>query len=113
MVDGFGLGSLLGFTRFQPQRPRKITLGPEESSVVRFNFEVPSTVSDGASFCTQAFVGQGDSPFFDTIKETFLFCISKGVTGGFAVLSEEEVKDLRRQVDGRSMILPKQQGLQK
>jgi hypothetical protein len=112
LVESFDLGSVIGFTRFQPQRPRRITLGPEESSVVRFNFEVPSTVRDGASFCTQVFVGQGDSPFFDTVRETFLFCISKGVTGGFSVLSEEEVKDLRRQVDGRSMILPKQQGLQ-
>lgn len=96
VVEAFGLGSVVDFTRFQPQRPRPIALEPEESSVVSFDFQVPSTVRDGITICTQVFVGQGDPPFFAPVGRLDLFCITKGITG-FSVLSEAEVKQLRQQ----------------
>ena len=34
IVEGFGLGPVVDFTRFQPQPPRPLTLDPEESRVV-------------------------------------------------------------------------------
>jgi hypothetical protein len=109
LVEGFDLGSPVNFTRFQPQSPHSLTLDPEESSVVQFDFQVPSTVREGAFICTQVFVGQGDSPFFATVGRRDLFCISKGMTG-FLVMSEEEVKELRQQVDERSFRPPKTKG---
>ena len=112
VVEGFGLGTVIDFTRFQPQRPRNITLGPDESRVVQFEFQVPSTVRDGATICTQVFVGQGDSPFFTTVGRRDLFCIVKGITG-FSVLSEEEVKELRQQAAERSLLPPKKKEIQK
>jgi hypothetical protein len=112
IVESGDIGSFTGFTRFQPQRPRHITLDPEESRVVHFNFEIPSTVRNGALICAQVFAGQGTEPFFDTVGQRDLFCVLKGFTGGFSVLSEEEVKKLRQQVDERSVILPTQQGPQ-
>jgi hypothetical protein len=111
-VESADIGSLTNFTRFQPQRPRHITLAPEESRVFHFSFAVSSTVRNGALICAQVFVGQGAEPFFDTVGQRDLFCVLKGFTGGFSVLSEEEVKKLRQQVDGRSVIPPTQQGLQ-
>lgn len=110
MVESGDIGSFTGFTRFQPQRPRHINVGPEESKVVHFSFEVPSTVRNGAFICAQIFVGQGAGPFFDTVGQRDLFCILKGFTGGFSVLLEEEVKRLRQQVEARVSIAPQQHG---
>ena len=110
-VEGFGLSPVVDFTRFQPQLPRPLTLDPEESSVVSFEFQVPSTVRDGATICTQVFVGQGETPFFAPVGRRDLFCITKGITG-FSVLSEAESNSLRQQGDARAVMSPKKQGLQ-
>jgi hypothetical protein len=99
LVESFDLGSFTGFTRFQTQHPHRIILGPEESRVVHFAFQVPSGVRNGATICTQVFVGQGESPFFDTVGQRDLFCIFKGATGEFSAMSEEEVKALRQRID--------------
>jgi hypothetical protein len=113
VVEGFGLGPVVDFTRFQPQLPRPITLDPEESSVVSFDFQVPSTVRDGVTICTQVFVGQGDTPFFVPVGRQDLFCITKGITG-FSVLSAAEVEQLRQQqAEEHSLISPQKKGLQK
>jgi hypothetical protein len=103
IVEGFEIGSLTGFTRFQTANPKKMTLRPRASRVVRFKFKVPSTVSDGASICAQVFFGQNRlKPFFNTVGQRDLFCISKGVTG-FSVVPEKEAQKLLRQVDRRSL----------
>jgi hypothetical protein len=112
VVDAFGIGPVVDFTRFQPQRSRQITLGPGESSVVQFSFEVPSMVRDNAFICTQVFIGQGDTPFFAPIGWQDLFCITKG-TSGLSIMSEAEVKQLRQRVRGQSLIPPQKKGLQK
>jgi hypothetical protein len=111
IVEGFGLNPVGVFTRFQPQRPFPLTLDPEESSIVSFDFQVPSTVRDGATICTQVFVGQGDPPFFAPVGQRDLFCISKGISG-FSVLSEAGSKILRQQGDARSVMSPKKRGVQ-
>jgi hypothetical protein len=64
-------------------------------------------VQDGASICAQVFVGEGHSPFFNTVGQRDLFCIFKGSTDGFSVMAEEEVKKLRQQLQERSIIPPK------
>jgi hypothetical protein len=113
VIEGSGIGSFADFTRFQPQRPRDLTLdpeGPTNSKVVHFSFQVPNTVRNGASICTQIFVGEGDSPFFDTVGRGELFCIVKGFSGGFSIVSAEEVKNLRQQVNERALIPPKKKG---
>jgi hypothetical protein len=111
IVEGFGVSPVVDFTRFQPQLPRPLTLDPEESSVVSFEFQVPSTVRDNATICTQVFVGQGDIPFFAPVGRRDLFCFTKGITG-FSVLSEAEGNSLRQQGKVRAVISPKKQGFQ-
>jgi hypothetical protein len=78
---------------------------------VQFDFQVPSTVRDGAFICTQVFVGQGDPPFFAPGGRRDLFCISKGITG-FSVMAEEEIKELRQQMDEHSLIPLQKKGFQ-
>ena len=79
--------------------------------MVSFEFQVPSTVQNGATICTQVFVGQGDTPFFTPVGRRDLFCITKGITG-FSVLSEAEGNSLRQQGDRRAGMSPKTQGFQ-
>ena len=112
IVEGFGVSPVVDFTRFQPQSERPLTLDPEESSVVSFEFQVPSTVRDGASICTQVFVGQGEIPFFTPVGRQDLFCIAKGITG-FSVLSGAEGNSLHQQGKMRAVLSPKKQGFQK
>jgi 5-hydroxyisourate hydrolase-like protein (transthyretin family) len=94
IIDSFGIGSFIDLTRYQVGS-RLINVAPLQSTVVRFNFQVPDTVTDGVNVCVTTFVGQGDQPFFNTIgKIEPLFCIRKGFTGGpLTVLSAEESKE--------------------
>jgi hypothetical protein len=110
VVESFGVNSLAGFTRFQPRRPQSLTLDPEKSRVVHWSVQVPNTLGNGTGICTDVFVGQGESPLFNTIRQRFLFCITKGVTGAFSVLSAGEVAKLRQQMQAQSVRPPKKKG---
>jgi hypothetical protein len=97
LVNGFGIGSRLGYTSFQAIGLGYMNLQPGQSRVARFVFRVPARVSDGAGICTQVYFGQGREPYFDTLAGGVpLFCILKGFTGGFTVLSEKESLRLLR-----------------
>jgi hypothetical protein len=108
LVNGFEIGSFIDFTAFQTANPQRMTLRPGASKVVQFEFEVPSTVRDGAVICTDVFVGQDRlQPFFNTVGQTGLFCISKGFTGEFSVVPEKEAQKMLRQLSGRTLTPPK------
>jgi hypothetical protein len=105
--SGFRNRVFCDFTNFQVKNLQRLTLNSQESRDVRFEFRVPSKVRDGASICTSVFVGQRPGAFFDTVGMTFLFCITKG-TSGFLVMPEKEAQQMFRQLDGRTLTLPKE-----
>jgi hypothetical protein len=99
LVEGTGIGSFAHETRFQVRAPHPVSLASQESTVLQFAFAVPSTVGNRALICTEAMVGQAaevvipadrNNFFFNTLAEQRLFCIEKGITGGFRVTSERE-----------------------
>jgi hypothetical protein len=112
VVDSGDIGSFTGFTLFQPQPPRERTVDPAKSTVVHFAFQVPGSVQDGAFICARVFAGEGNNPFFNTIGQRDLFCIVKGFTGEFLVMSEQEVRQLRQQLTPPPVTTPKQKGFQ-
>ncbi|HEX3034568.1 MAG TPA: carboxypeptidase-like regulatory domain-containing protein [Thermodesulfobacteriota bacterium] len=90
IIDSSGIGSFVCFTVFQTGRygaqtpaPREVSIGPGESRVLRFQFQVPGTVANGAFICTQAYLAQ--------------FCISKGVTG-FSIVPENKARRMLQQL---------------
>jgi hypothetical protein len=107
LVQGFGIGSFTDFTNFQVKNLQRLTLNSQESKDVQFGFRVPSKVRDGASICTNVFVGQRPEAFFDTVGTTFLFCITKG-TNGFSLMPEKEAQQMSRQLNGRALTPPKE-----
>lgn len=107
LVQGSGIGSFADFTNFQVKNLQRLNLKSQESRDVRFEFRVPSKVRDGAFICTNVFVGQRPEAFFDTVGTTFLFCITKG-TSGFSLMPEKEAQQMFRQLDGRTLTLPKE-----
>ncbi|MGH8593038.1 MAG: hypothetical protein ACREV3_04045 [Gammaproteobacteria bacterium] len=97
IVSSFGIGSLADFTLFQTANPQRLNLRPGASKVVRFEFQVPPTVRDGAFICADLFAGQDRRrPFFNTVVARNLFCIEKGFRA-FSVMSEKEAQRLFRQ----------------
>jgi hypothetical protein len=107
LVQGFGIGSFTDFTNFQVKHLQQLRLKSGESRDVRFDFQVPSKVRDGAFICTNVFVGERPDAFFDTVGATDLFCISKGTTGGFSVVSNKKAQQIFRQLNGRTLTPPK------
>jgi len=101
VVEADGLGSFIGFTRFQVKNVQALDLKSQESRDLRFRFQVPSKVSDGAQICTEVFVGQRPGAFFDTVGRANLFCITKGPSG-FSLAS-----DKKTQLHGQTLKPPK------
>lgn len=119
LVYSYGIGSPLDFTNFQAQELKKIHLKPEKSKVVTFSFYVPGKVKDGAFICAEVYVGQNLSShkdvFFNTIGQSFLFCVTKGADNRFSVISQNDalkmIKKSERKkqnnTSGKSQILHK------
>lgn len=112
LVDGSGLGSSLDFTTFEASRGRgyrtarrqRVLARPFNVDEVSFQFEVPSFVRDGATFCTRLFFGLEPDPLVNTVRERQLFCITKG-DFGFQVMSENESQKIFQSLSRRSPIL--------
>ncbi len=106
LISGFGIGSLANETVFQTGKrsgnpsPQKLALKPQQSTFLQFQFDVPGTVAEFASFCAEALVGQDPSPFFNTVGRRFLFCVSKE-GGTFSVVPEKKARKLFRQFEGK------------
>jgi len=103
LVGSNGIGSVIDFTQFQTAKPQKMILDSGESKIIRFEFAVPGTVRDNIFICTQAFFGQDHlNPFFDTVGQRNLFCISKGSLGAFSVVADREAQKLHWQLNRQS-----------
>lgn len=94
IVQGFGIGSPLSETTFQPNVIQRLALKAGESKNVKFDFSLPNTVSDGAIICAKAFVGRRPIATWDTVGAADLFCITKGAIG-FSYMPEKEVHKMR------------------
>lgn len=89
-VEASGLASSLGYSSFEasaidsteefPQRSR-VEVPAQSSAAVSFSFDVPSLVSIGAQFCQSVLLGAYPDPLFNTLKQTYLFCIIKNSNG--------------------------------
>ena len=97
IVSGSEIGSFANVTVFQIATPREVRLDPGKSSILRFRFRVPGSVADGATICTQVFVGQGNDAYFHTVGTVQPFCLTKGA-GGFTLLSEAEAREAIREL---------------
>lgn len=104
LVTAFGTGSPADFTAFQVGRlgtvnpkPEKLNVKPGEEVRVEFQFDVPATVTEGAFFCAETYLGQDPSPLFNVLGTRFLFCI-QGQDGGFAAVSEKVARKRLREL---------------
>lgn len=106
LVEGLGIGSFVGSTRFQVGRvgadnpmPHRFNLASGDQELFELEFEVPEEVMNGSFFCATVLVGRAPSPHLDTLGERFLFCIAKGLEG-FEVVPEAKgrrmLESLRR-----------------
>jgi hypothetical protein len=110
-VDGFSLGSSLDFTLFEASTRRGFRVAARErvsveaagDQILQFQFEVPSFVADGATFCTRVFLGLDPDPLVNTFDERSLFCITKSATA-FEVMSELQSQKMLRSLSGRSQM---------
>lgn len=108
IVDGFGLGSSLGFTQFEASTRsgsrqvvrERLDLEPSGEATLEFQFAVPAFVF-GATFCTRVFAGVDPRPLVITIRESFLFCITGG-DSGFEVMSEIESQKMFQSLSEKS-----------
>jgi hypothetical protein len=105
VVQASGIGSFTDFTTFQVKDLQALDLKSLESRKIRFRFQVPGKVRDGASICTRVFVGQRPGAFFDTVGTTNLFCITKGPSG-FSLVPEKGAQEMFQQLDGRTLTPP-------
>ena len=108
-VDGLRIGSFSNFTRFQTAVPTPVTLPPGTSRIVTFDFQVQSTVRDGALICPSIFVSQErPQPYFSTVfgRNLRLFCISKTASQAFSVLPDKEVQKRFGKLDAQMLISP-------
>ena len=96
LVQAYGIGSELGWTEFQADRAKIFDLYTGQSMVVRFSFDVPADVQNGASICPDIWAGLSDeSPYFDTLaNRNPLFCITKGLTGTYSLLTKQAAQAL-------------------
>jgi hypothetical protein len=110
-VDGFGLGSSLTLTLFEASIARgsrqavraRVAVDPSGDQALQFQFDVPPFVL-GATFCPRIFLGVNPEPLVITVRQAFLFCITRG-DAGFQVMSESESQKIAKSLRGRSGML--------
>ena len=97
MINGAWIGSFVDVTAFQLRTLRDVKLSPGGSTMLRFRVRVPGSVSDGATICASAYVGQRPSPFFKPVGAISLFCLTKGA-GGFTLMSPQDAQAASQQM---------------
>jgi hypothetical protein len=102
-IEAFGIGSPAGVSLFQTGKssgnpsPQKLKVGSQQSASVQLQFDVPSTVGEGAVFCADGWLGQDPQPTFNTVGTSFLFCIIKE-GGSFQVVPDEKAHKLYKKL---------------
>jgi hypothetical protein len=96
MVNGFGTGSLASLTTFQTELERDVRLNAGQSTTLRFQFRVPSSVTNGALICAVVYVGENPNALLQPLGLEPIFCLNKG-QGGFTLLSGAEAQAAAQQ----------------
>ncbi len=85
IVSAFGTGPTSNFTQFQIddsgfQAPalQSFNLGPGESAILQFQFDVPGVVRGGAGFFVELWLGRASDTFYDAFGPFFISFFSKG-----------------------------------
>jgi hypothetical protein len=100
IVNAYGSGSRLNRTTFQPSLPRTLRLKPGQQRTLSYSFHVPGSAADGTYICAEAFASRDvQSRLFDTLANTYLFCIYKG-DGGFSTIQGAELQEFMRERNG-------------
>jgi hypothetical protein len=111
VVDGFGVASSLGFTRFEASTFRgfrqavraPVAVEPSAHQALQFRFDVPAFAL-GAEYCTEIWLGVNPEPLVTTIRQAFLFCLI-GTETGFQVMIEREGQEVARSLRAKSAAL--------
>ena len=69
--------------------PQRLNLKQGQSTVLKFQLDVPPTVADGSLVCATVSVGHDPTPQFSSQGDHFIFCAEKG-SDGFEMLSGKE-----------------------
>ena len=111
LVDGFGLGSSLGFTLFEATTARgsrqavraRVRVDPSGEQALHFRFRVPAFAL-GATFCPQIFLGLNPGPLVITVRQAPLFCLTAGSTG-FQLMAASESQKIAKSLSGGAEML--------
>jgi hypothetical protein len=76
-VKAQSTGSPYEFSHFTAARHRVSNIRGMSSTTVRFSFDVPAGVADGAFMCVDAWFSDRDNAFLGTIMWADLFCVVK------------------------------------
>jgi hypothetical protein len=84
IVTADGIGSFVGSTVFQAGSTpasvpivERLKLSPGETAWLEFQFDVPGNVAGGAWICPTVWVGRQPEPYFQTVAQNPVFCLSK------------------------------------
>ncbi len=83
-----GTGSPLGYSFFPAQREQFLRVPALSTRTLRFSFNVPAGVADGAFFCAEGWFSDRETAFMGTLRNEFLFCVSKQF-GAFTALDSK------------------------
>lgn len=114
LVDSYDLGSPNGRTSFEASvagaadaadatGPTRVPVFVDSlsSAVVEFEFEVPSFLADGTTFCQSLYLGVDPRPLYATVARSDLFCVAK-IPGGFSKLTGAAMAKAAAGIDARS-----------
>lgn len=76
-VVAHGTGSRYDFSQFTAARHQVSNIRGMSGATLRFSFDVPAGVADGAFICVDAWFSNRDNAFLGTILQAHLFCVVK------------------------------------
>jgi hypothetical protein len=76
-VQAQGTSAGLGYSSFTASRQQNINLRGESSTLVRFSFDVPDGIAEGAVICADASVSDRDDALLGALWTERLFCMQK------------------------------------
>lgn len=88
-VSSWGSTAFIGYSFFQAEKPRQLTVASRSSKTLRFHFDVPAGVSEGTVMCTDAWFSDRANGFFGALRSETLFCMFKQ-SGSVEVLDSKE-----------------------
>jgi hypothetical protein len=92
-VSASGTGSLLDWSSFTADRVNNVNIRSGGNTTLRFSFDVPAGVADGAFMCVDAWVSNREHAMLGVVRQQFLFCVQKQ-WGAFVTLDDATARRL-------------------